>query len=261
MKVFFSHASEDKDVVEQVFARVVAALPDIEPWLYRYQIVGGDDLVEKLAEGIDEAEKFFVFISERSVEKPWVKAELRKALMAEIEGVKPEFIIPVKLGQVSRFPPFIESKYYIDLERKTEDEWLGEMRAAVKGVPTASQPDTQPNLRVFPERVTDDPSAVAVFFEAGYWAEPIGFRVTTNAPIIDRQYRLLPPQQGGTLSYASQETQTSYGVLLPDKRISPGQRFVLMMKFELGTDLEQVIDKVEQWDGSGSTQSGMAFLA
>ncbi len=36
--------------------------------------------------------------------------------MAEVEGVKPDFIIPVKLGTVTTFPPFIESKRYIDLE-------------------------------------------------------------------------------------------------------------------------------------------------
>jgi len=32
--------------------------------------------------------KFLIFLSERSIGKPWVKAELKKALMAEIQGVR-----------------------------------------------------------------------------------------------------------------------------------------------------------------------------
>src|SRR5438105_990717 len=98
MRVFFSHASEDKPVVEQVHRRVADAFPDVKGWLDTYEIVGGNDLVEKIAAGIDEADKFLIFLSQRSIEKPWVKAELRKALMAEIQGVKPEFIVPVKVG-------------------------------------------------------------------------------------------------------------------------------------------------------------------
>lgn len=260
MKVFFSHAGEDGQVVEQVFRRVVDTYPDVEPWLARYEIVGGDDLLDKLAQGIEEADKFLVFLSTHSVDKPWVKAELKKALMAEIQGVKPEFIVPVKLGKISRFPPFIESKYYIDLEAKTEAEWLPEMHASITGVPT-SGPDTKKNLRVTYERVIGEDAAVAVVFEAAYWAEPIGFRIATGAPIIDRQHQLLPPQRGGTLNYATQEERNIYGVALPHNRLSPGQRFAMLMKFEAGTDLTRVISRVEQWDGSGSTQSGIAFLA
>ena len=48
---------------------MTAAYPDVEGWLDRLQIVGGDDLIEKLASGIDEAQKFLVFLSERSVTK------------------------------------------------------------------------------------------------------------------------------------------------------------------------------------------------
>lgn len=261
MKVFFSHATEDKAVVGQVFQRVTQAYPDVKGWLDTYEIVGGQDLIEKIAEGIDEADRFLIFLSERSIEKPWVKAELRKALMAEIQGIKPEFIVPVKIGPVSKFPPFIESKYYIDLETKTEDEWLAEIYAAITGVPAAAGPAAEDNLHVTREPVADEPTALAVVFEARYWAEPIAFRVTTTAPIAEREYQLLPPQRGGTLSYAVQEHENSYGVVLPNNRISQGQRFAMLMKFASDIDLSRVIADVERWDGSGSTQSGLNFLS
>ena len=261
MRVFFSHASEDKPVVEQVFKRVRDAYPDIEGWLDRYEIVGGDDLIEKLASGIDDADKFLIFLSERSIRKPWVRAELRKALMAEIKGVKPDFIVPVKLGDVSKIPPFIESKYYIDLETKTEDEWLPEIYASITGVPARTEPDAEDNLRVHVERVTDADCAIALVFEARYWAEPIAFVVETEAPIIERQYQLLPPQRGGTLPYALREEDELYAVALPNHRLGPAQQFAMLLKFEPEVDLNAVILRVDRWDGSGSTQSGMLFLA
>jgi len=260
MRVFFSHASEDKPVVEQVFKRVHDAYPNVQGWVDRYEIVGGDDLIDKLAQGIEEADRFLVFLSERSIGKPWVRAELRKALMAEIEGVKPEFIVPVKLGEVSKFPPFIESKYYVDLEAKTEEEWLPEIYAAITRMPSKAGPDHEDNLRVRLERVADEDSAIAVVFSAQYWAEAIAFRVETAAPIVARQYQLLPPQLGGTLNYALREEDNLYAVALSGKRIGPGQEFAMLFKFEPGTDVDSVIEHVEPWDGEGATQSGMNFL-
>ncbi len=247
-------------MVEQVYARVVDAYPDVEPWLAQYEIVGGDDLIDKLAQGMDEADKFFIFISEQSVDKPWVRAELRRALMAEIDGVKPEYIVPIKVGQVDRFPPFIESKFYIDLEDKTEAEWLAEMHAAIRGKPTAG-PTTRKNLQVSTYPVEDDPAAIAVWFDAAYWAEPISFRIRTTAPIVERQYRLIPPQRGGTLSVATREEDHLYAVALQHHRISPSQQFVMMLKFAGDTDLSTAIARVDRWDGSGATKSGFSFLS
>ncbi|MDQ3725374.1 MAG: toll/interleukin-1 receptor domain-containing protein [Actinomycetota bacterium] len=261
MRVFFSHASEDKPVVEQVFSRIADEFPDVKGWLDRFEISGGDDLLDKLAEGIDTADRFLIFLSERSIDKPWVKLELKKALMAEIEGVKAEFIIPIKLGAISKFPAFIESKYYIDLQALTEEEWLNEIHAAISGVRASTNVDLQQNLEIQTQRVSDDPSAIAVVFNARYWAEPVSFRLRTTQAIAKRQYQLLPPQRGGTLNYALQEHERAYAVALPHHRISPSQRFAMLLKFPPGTDLDSVIEGVERWDGSDSTQSGMAFLA
>ena len=48
MKVFFSHASEDKPLVEQVFLRVQNRFPEIKGWLDKYEILGGDELITVL---------------------------------------------------------------------------------------------------------------------------------------------------------------------------------------------------------------------
>lgn len=182
MKAFFSHTSEDKPLVEQVFLRVVQRFPDIKGWLDKYEILGGDDLIEKIHAGIESADKFLIFLSPNSIDKSWVRAELRKALADEISGVKPEFIIPIKVGHISQFPPFLESRFYIDIENKTEEEWLLDIYSAI----TRQKKETETpaaNLSVSVQLASDEPKAAMIVFVPKFWAEPIGFKVITTKKI------------------------------------------------------------------------------
>jgi hypothetical protein len=253
--VFFCHASEDRAAVTEVYQRVAATYPDIKGWMDRYEITGGQDLIEKIASGIEEADRFLVFLSERSINKPWVMAEFRKALVAEIEG-KPDFIVPVKLGSISKFPPFIESKRYIDLEALTENEWLPEIYAAITGIPVGPTGKAEPNLRCQQLPVQDEPHELAVVFTARYWAEDIGFRVETAEPILEREYQL-DPNLPGNISYAKTEEEKVYAVRITSERLAPGgRRFVMLMKFHPAVDLGSVVTKIERWDGSGAQEAG-----
>ncbi|MGH2459803.1 MAG: toll/interleukin-1 receptor domain-containing protein [Chloroflexota bacterium] len=56
MKVFFSYASEDGPVVDQVYQKVTGCYPDTQVWLDKYQIVGGNDFIEKISERIRDSE-------------------------------------------------------------------------------------------------------------------------------------------------------------------------------------------------------------
>jgi len=166
----------------------------------------------------------------------------------------------VKLGEVPKFPTFLESKYYIDLATKTEDEWLPEIYAAITGIATAQAAQAQENLEYRVEPVADDNNAIAVVFSAAMWAEPIGFKVEVAELIRRRSYQLVPPQAGGTLSYAVLENDRAYGVALPNNRLSPKQEFAVLLGFEPGVDLNKVVSRIDRWDGSGATQNGIGFL-
>ena len=179
MKVFFSYASEDKAIVEQVFLRVNDKFPNISGWLDKYEIFGGDDLIEKINKGIDSSDKFLIFLSSNSIDKSWIRAELRKALMKEINGVDPEFIIPVKLGKISSFPPFLESKYYIDLETKTENEWLEEIYCGITREPKIEK-NSEENLKISFHIAPENPQAAIIVFESIYWAEEVSFIIKTS---------------------------------------------------------------------------------
>lgn len=254
MKVFFSHANEDKPIVEQVFLRVNQKFPTISGWLDKYEIKGGDELIDKISEGIDSSDKFLIFLSSSSIEKPWVKAELRKALMKEITGVNPEFIIPIKLGKISSFPPFLESKLYIDLESKTEDEWLSDMYTAITRQPKLLE-HAEENLVISIHIASDNPKAVVVAFESRFWAEDIGFKVITKKKIKKRLWRIPHLKGIHQLSITQLATDMEYGIKLDNQRIERSKLFFLGMEFESTEDPRKEIDKVEKWDGTGGNSS------
>src|ERR1043166_4618087 len=184
-RVFFSHASEDKKVVEAVYAEFVVAHPEHEPWVDIYEIVGGDSLLDKIAGGMSESEKFFFSLSTAPVTKPWVKAELRRALMREIDGVEPSYIVPVKIGDLSTIPAWLEDKLYIDLDKLTKEEWLAQFDAAITGTPVG--PPGSSGSSNIECRLTYGPEGKHVAhieISAVAWAETFAFAVETNEDLV-----------------------------------------------------------------------------
>jgi hypothetical protein len=251
MKLFFSYASEDAAVVLQIYGRVASAFPDLEPWMDKFEIVGGQDLIDKIAAGMDDADKFFVFLSAASIEKPWVKAELHRALMAEIKGVKPEFVVPVKVGAIATFPPFIESKRYIDVEKLTEAEWLAEFRAAAIGQPLTKAVATEQNLEVTLAPAQDHPNAMGALVRPRYWAEEIGFELVTRFPIRETSWGF-PGRSGmAQLSVRERKTDRSFALRIDNERLTPPHSFLMAVVFESDVDRLQGIIDFRRWDGTG----------
>lgn len=254
MKVFLSHASEDKKLVEQVLIRLQTRFPDIQGWLDKYEIFGGDDLIEKIHAGITHSDKFLIFLSPNSVDKPWVRTELRKALSDEISGIKPEFIIPIKLGYISQFPPFLESSFYIDIETKTEEEWLQDIFSAISRTkkPLA---DATENLRITAHIASDNPKAAMLVFEALFWAETIAFKITTSAEVKSTVWQIPGLKGMHQVSITELKANKQYGFCMQNKVIRPKNPFVVGIEFDRDGDPIQYITGVEKWDGSDGDSS------
>lgn len=259
-KAFFSYAGEDRAVVDAVYSAMASAYPDIAPWMAPYEIVGGQDLIDRIAAGMDQAERFLIFLSAASIDKPWVRAELKRAIMREIEGVEPDFIVPVKLGHITSVPPFLESKKYIDLERLTRGEWLAEIHAAIVGTPVGPSGEPQPNLRATMSKASDEPRAIGVLFETVYWAAPIGFRIETRPPIESGQFAF-PGRTGmSQLAVAERRDEHFYGVRIGNERLLPGHPFLMFVQFAQEWLPEEAIADVGEWDGRGGT-SDIRFIS
>jgi hypothetical protein len=254
MKVFLSHASEDKPLVEQVYLRICQKFPDVQPWLDKYEIIGGDDLIEKVHAGIEGSDRFLIFLSPNSIDKPWVRTELRKALADEIAGIKPEFIVPIKIGSIPSFPPFLESRFYIDIEKKTEEEWLQDIYAAIhrkkKPLGQASE-----NLRVSAHMAADNKKAAMVLFEALYWAEPISFIVQTSSKVKMAVWQLPSLKGMHQLSVSELKSDKLYALAIQNQSIQPKHPFVVGLEFEADGDPREQIVKIDKWDGTGGDPS------
>jgi hypothetical protein len=253
MKVFFSYASEDKELVEQVFLRVQREFPKIEGWLDKYEILGGDNLIETVHEGIEKSDKFLIFLSPNSIDKPWVRTELRKALLDEINGIKPEFIIPIKVGHISQFPPFLEGKFYIDIENKTGKEWLEDIYAAITREKKSTNQSAD-NLQISLTLASDRPNVVVVVFEPQFWAEDIGFKITTSKQIVNAKWQCPALKGMQSISISESKSQYQYGVRIFNHNIKPKLPFAILIEFNDSGDPKQFIADIEKWDGSDGEQ-------
>ncbi len=254
-RIFFSHASEDKPLVEAVYTELVDAHPDHEPWVDRYEIVGGQNLIDKITEGMDRSERFFVFLSPSSIEKPWVKRELQRALIREIDGVDPDYIVPVRIGGLTQVPPFLEAKRYIDLGRLTKKEWLAEFDAAITGAPAPPEKGHD-NLLCEIGAVESEPHIGVVQLSARAWAEPFAFVINTSKDMAPDEPGLTGRMMGlaevlGTFGGQApryEKVPRRLKIACDDIDIRPGRPVLLRIPFPPGTNGDAAIESVQRWE-------------
>jgi hypothetical protein len=148
--VFLSYGHGDAPWVEILAGNLHRCGLDV--FLDRWEIVPGSELASSLQEGLAEAETVMLVVSDCSLGRPWVEAELNAALTAAIE--KRQRFIPVIRSDVS-LPPFVGSRVYVDF-RQTDGDADGylvkvrELVRAVQGRAVASPPERDGRL-VVPE--------------------------------------------------------------------------------------------------------------
>ncbi len=263
--MFLSHASEDKPVVLQVMRCLVAAHPDLEPWIDQFEIVSGSSLFEKIGAGMDAAEKFLVFLSPKSITKPWVLAELRDALTLDIQGVKPDFVIPVITEGLDRLPPFLRDKKHIDLTKLTQQQWLSEMKAAIDGGFADREVPEQPNLVASFQRHPSRPEIGTLLFSANFWAERLAFEILTSAKILawEAGWRSGGFLGGYTELHAELEGdfrgRPLFGLRYAraGELLSPTEVFQVRYRVPKGFGAIDSLVSFSKWDGSGPANTNL----
>jgi hypothetical protein len=103
--------------VRKLAADLVAS--GVKVWLDEQNILVGDSIPEKIAQGLAESDFFLIVVSENSVNSPWVKRELNSAIVHEIERRK-VIVLPIKLDG-AKMPDTINDKLYADFSKSYED--------------------------------------------------------------------------------------------------------------------------------------------
>jgi hypothetical protein len=80
-EIFISHASKDDDFVKQL--RDALASLNLPVWVDSRNLRGGDKLVLEIDDAIELARSVIVVLSPNTVNSPWVRKEIGKALKVE----------------------------------------------------------------------------------------------------------------------------------------------------------------------------------
>lgn len=126
--VFLSHNHADKPFVRKL-ARDLEG-HNVKCWLDEAEMKIGDSLIQKIRDGIDNAQFFVVVLSQNSINAPWVVNELDVAMNLQISG-KPLKVLPVMLEECEP-PGFLIGKYYGDF--KDESKYLESFMVLVNSI-------------------------------------------------------------------------------------------------------------------------------
>lgn len=122
VKVFVSHSSKDKSIVD----RIVSDLENrgISVWYDKSEIKAGDNIVEKVNEGLRDSKYFLIILSPNAIRSSWVTEETSFAVLQQI-ALKGIFVIPILIEDCD-IPPLLRPKRYVDF-RNSYDQGIQQL--------------------------------------------------------------------------------------------------------------------------------------
>jgi len=137
--LFLSYSSTDRRKADLIVKDLESA--GLKVWFDRKEIIGGDRIREKIADGILNSSAVLVLASTSSLKSQWVLNELDAAMLREIEERK-KIVVPVLLGrlEVGRLPPDIQGKNYIDLRYRFKQRYAQKRLTILSSLQTISEP-------------------------------------------------------------------------------------------------------------------------
>jgi tetratricopeptide (TPR) repeat protein len=114
---FISYAHKDRAVAQELAFGLQRR--GCKVWIDNGELRAGDSLIERLAEGISDADFVIALVSQHSVDSPWCQKELSLAVNQEID-LKGRFgvrrVLPLRVGRV-QMPATLRDKFYLDVKR------------------------------------------------------------------------------------------------------------------------------------------------
>lgn len=109
-RVFVCHSSTNEDFAKIVVAKLKG--PKTDPWIDHEQIFAGDDILEKIGEGLTTMDILLFLISREALESGWVDLEIKHAVWKEIMERR-VIIRPFRLSTIplTELPWFLQHRY------------------------------------------------------------------------------------------------------------------------------------------------------
>lgn len=109
-KIFISHSSADKSFVRGL--AVDLAVIGHQPWLDEWKILAGESIVERVGEGIEDADFVVVVLSKNALASKWVENEWQAKYWTEVTE-KRVVVIPLIIDDCT-VPTLLRAKKYVD---------------------------------------------------------------------------------------------------------------------------------------------------
>jgi TIR domain/NB-ARC domain len=116
MKVFLSHSTKDKEFVQTLAQQLQAVR--IEPWLCEVDVLFGDDFVEQIKRGLQQADVALLVWSPDAAKSAWTGKEWRSVLAREVEESRTRLGLFL-LGDAA-IPELLRTKHRIDARTDRE---------------------------------------------------------------------------------------------------------------------------------------------
>ncbi len=121
-KVFISHSSKDKKLVDRIVDDLRSK--GISVWYDKFEIQAGDNIVEKINEGLKDSKYLVLILSPNALGSSWVNEESSFGILQQIT-LKSVFVIPVLIEDCN-IPPLLQPRRYIDF-RKSYKNGIAEL--------------------------------------------------------------------------------------------------------------------------------------
>lgn len=124
LRVFLSHSSKDKDIVDIIFNEFQKS--EISAWYDKYQIEPGDSVTEKINQGLDESDIGIICVSNNffNGSSGWTKAELNYFIQRRMRNPDKTFIILNIDVPHDELPPLVQDYKYINFKENDAIETL-----------------------------------------------------------------------------------------------------------------------------------------
>jgi len=140
-KVFVSHSSKDKEIVERISYDLIKN--NIPVWLDSYELSIGDSLYDKIFSGLNESNFIVVVISSNYNNSFWTSKEF-KTILAKEERDKKKYLIPIRID--STIVPLeiadrLHQNFQDDFQNSIKQlvRFLKKQEISIKAIPLSSR--------------------------------------------------------------------------------------------------------------------------
>lgn len=256
-KVFISYSASDANIVHEICAELRSRGLDI--WIDQTEIKPGDEIVEKLNSGLNDAKLFIAFIGSRYFRNGAYTSSEFGAAFHKARATDNWRIITVRLSPQIELPPLVAGRLYIDYTTPSEtadrivravrnaDAWDSPYESSAERRPSNDAPN-KVDIKDVGDR--DLELIVSSYIEAVPVLLGMSDQILTHEVLLPRGRKLKIRLLRGVVE--NENITLTLGDLL--ERISVGRKFVagyskqidegFLGKFEVGVEI--ALEKAEK---------------